>query len=158
MDILKDKDSLTENRNFVVDHDAAYLRFSYWSQFLNLNETQENNSWGKQSAILLNGNHPQQRIVEGIVNHCISIQNKCNSPVLNFYIYSRKAGKTIFKLPELPDKKSIKLEFKKEGLYEFYFHIAGSTSFSKITLNIFPSPNKNISIAENFDWNLKSPW
>tara|TARA_Y100001936_G_scaffold26568_1_gene24759 strand:+ start:428 stop:655 length:228 start_codon:yes stop_codon:yes gene_type:complete len=75
---------------------------------------------------------------------------------LNFYIYSKNAGKIILKLPLIPDNESIRLEFEKEGMYEVRFFVAGSTSFAKVNINVLP--RISTPIAKNFDWNLKPSW
>lgn len=144
------------NKDSIVDHDPQYIRFTYWSTLLSFNANHPTETSEKQKTIFLNSDYPGSLVKEGVVNTFISVRNNCNSPVLNFNIFSKKAGEIIFKLPELPNKKSFKLEFKKEGIYEMYFFIAGSTSFSKITLNIFPETTNPPS--KNFNWDLKSSW
>jgi len=144
------------NKDSIIDHDPQYLRFTYWSTLSSHNTNLQTETSEKQKTVFLNNNYPGSSIKEGVVNTCISVRNNYNSSVLNFNILSKKAGKTIFKLPELPQKKSIRLELKKAGIYEMYFFIAGSTSFSKITLNIFPGTTN--PPAKNFNWNMKSIW
>ena len=156
MNAPKTNASLKPNKESIVDHDPQHIRFTYWSALLSFNDVHPSDTSEKQNTIFLENHRQNSPVREGVANTSISIKNNCNFAVLNVNIFSKKAGKTVFSLPELPDKKSIRLEFKQEGTYELHFFIAGSTAFTKITFKILPETIK--SSAKNFDWDLKLPW
>ena len=151
-------DSQKLNAGSIVYHDPQYIRFAYWPTLLELNENHPPATRKDQKTVFLKNLSKNFALRESLVDGLISIKNNCNSPVLNFSIYSKKAEEQVFKLPELPDKNSIRLEFNKEGVYELNFFVAGSTSFSKITFNVLPALSAETPLAKNFDWNLKSQW
>ncbi|MEK9627573.1 MAG: hypothetical protein VW455_00980 [Nitrospinota bacterium] len=141
---------------FAIEHDSDYIRFEYWSTIIAFKENHPIESNREQKTVFLKSFSQHSTVIEGIANTVYSIKNNSNFPALHFYIYSRKAGKTVFKLPELPNTKSIKLEFKKEGIYELHFFLAGSRSFSKTLFEI--TPQSQTPPQNNFAWNLKLPW
>jgi hypothetical protein len=143
------------NEKSVIEHDSEYVKFRYWSTLLNFSESYPSELWNKQETILLNNDQDKFCSLYGITNTPISLQNNYNFPVFNLYLYSRNAEKIIFELPELLEKKSIKLEFIKEGVYELYFSVEGSLSISKTTFNI---TRTKISPSKNFQWKSESIW
>ncbi|MBN4077980.1 hypothetical protein JYT29_01480 [Nitrospina gracilis] len=152
---IKRDDSLEKNGVPVIGYDSEYLRFAYWSTLLNFSGSYSGEIWNKQKTILLNNGQHKPCSLQGITNTPISLQNNYNYPVFNLYIYSSATKKIIFELPELPENKSIKLEFNKDGVYELYFSAAGSSSISKTTFSI--SQTKN-SYEKNFHWKSESLW
>jgi hypothetical protein len=155
MHAIKIDGSLEKNSKSVIDYDPDYLKCTYWSTLLNFNESYSSEVWNKQKTILLNNAQDKPCSLQGITNTSISLQNNYNFPVFNLYIYSSNTEKVIFEFPELPEKKSIKLEFNKEGVYELYFSTAGSSSISKTTLNI---SRTKTSYSKNFQWKPESLW
>ncbi len=156
MNAPQTNESLKLSEDSIVYHDPEYLRFSYWSTRLDLNENHPPETRKDQKTIFLKNLNKNFAMTECLIDGLNSIRNNCNFPVLNISIYSKKA--LVFKLPELPDKKSIRLEFRKEGIYELNFFVAGSTSFSKITFNVLSALSAENPLAKNFDWNLKPNW
>ena len=148
--------SFKPSENFEIDHDPKFIRFAYWSTFNSFNENNPTESRKGQQTIFLNNCCQGSPSREVQIKNSVSIKNDCNNPVLNFYIYSKKARKIILKLPLIPKNESIRLEFEKEGMYEVRFFVAGSTSFAKVNLNVLP--RISTPIAKNFDWNLKPSW
>jgi hypothetical protein len=114
MHSIKGYGSPAKNAKFVIEHDPEYVKFTYWSTLLNFSESYPSNAWNKQETILLNNDQDKSYALQGITNTPISLRNNYNFPVFNLYIYSSNTEKVIFELPELPEKKSIKLEFIKE--------------------------------------------
>jgi hypothetical protein len=144
-----------KNGKSVIKYDPEYVKFAYWSMLLNFRESYPSEVWNKQKTILLNNDQDKSCSLQGITNTPISLQNNYNFPVFNLYIYSSNTEKIIFELPELPEKKSVKLEFNKEGVYELYFSAAGASSISKTTFNI---SRTKTSYSKNFHWNSESLW
>ncbi|MFT4579970.1 MAG: hypothetical protein ACI9UO_002822 [Nitrospinales bacterium] len=155
MHAIKSDSSPEKSEKSVIEYDSEYLRVVYWSTLLNSSGIYSNEAWNKQKTILLNNDQHNPCSLQGITNTPISLQNNYNYPVFNLYIYSSTTEKIIFELPDLPEKKSIKLEFNKDGIYELYFSTAGSSSISKTSFSI--SQTKN-SYAKNFHWNSESLW
>ncbi len=158
MQPLEKESSYIKTTTPAADYDPIYIKFSYLSMHLHFEGIHPAEIWKKQNTVLLNNCYLEPGFLEGVTNTSISLQNNCRSPVLNFHIYSKESGKTIFTLHEFPDKKSLRLEFKKAGTYEFHFFIAGSPFLSQITFKVLPSLSKKTSIKENFKWDLKPPW
>ncbi len=146
---IKVDGSPEKNGKSVIEHDSEYVKFTYWSTLLNFSESYPSELWNKQETILLNNDPDKSCSFQGITNTPISLQNNYNFPVFNLYIYSSDTEKVIFELPELPEKKSIKFEFIKEGVYELYCSAEGSSSISKTTFNITQT---KISPSKNFQW------
>jgi len=155
MHAIKVDSSPGKNGKSVIEHDPEYVKFKYWSTLLNFSENYPNEVWNKQRTILLNNGQDESSSLQDITNTSISLQNNYNFPVFNLYIYSSNTEKVVFELPELPEKKSIKLEFNKEGVYELYFSAAGSSSISKTILDI---SRTKISYSKNFHWKSESLW
>ena len=156
MNTLHKNNSFKPNENFEIDHDPKFIRFAYWSTLNSFNENNPPESRKGQQTIFLNNCYQGSPSREGQIKNSVSIKNDCNNPVLNFYIYSKKARKTILKLPLIPENESIRLEFEKEGMYEVRFFVPGSKSFAKVNLNVLPRISTPIS--RNFEWNLKPSW
>jgi hypothetical protein len=142
-----------KKENSIIEYDPKYLKFRYWSTLLNFSERHSSNAWNK--PIFLNKVQDELCSLQGTTRTPISLQNNFNFPVFNLYIYSSNTEKIIFELPELPEKKSIQLEFNIEGAYELYFSTAGSFSVSKTTLNI---SQIKTSYSKNFQWKSESLW
>jgi hypothetical protein len=155
MHAIKVNRSLEKNGNSVIEYDPDYVKFTYWSTLLNFSGSYPSEAWNIQKTILLNNDQDKSCSLQGITNTSISLRNNYNFAVFNLYIYSSNAEKIIFELPELPEKKSIQLEFNKEGIYELYFSVAGSSSISKTTFNI---SRKKTSYSKNFHWKSESLW
>ena len=153
MNVRHTKTPFTTNQFSPVDHNPQFIRFSYWSTFISSKENPVLEYQNEQKTIYLKNYSPGSLFREGVIDNYICIRNNCNASILNFNIYSNKARKTVLKLPELPDNKSIRLEFKKEGIYEFHFFIAGSISFSKFNFHVFFCTKT--SQTKKIDWNLK---
>ena len=143
------------NEKSVIEYDSEYLRVAYWSALLNFSGSYPSEAWNKQKTIFLNNDQHKPYSLQGSTNVPISLQNNYNFPIFDLYIYSSNTEKIIFELPELPEKKSVKLEFNKEGVYELYFSAAGSSSISKTILDI---SRTKISYSKNFHWKSESLW
>ena len=148
--------SIEVKKDGTLYHDPQYLRFNTWSALLSFKNIHLAENRKKQKAIFLKQLHKYPNTVKFAVNTYISINNNCDFLMINLNVYSKKAGKTIFRLPELPDKKSISLMFKEKGAYELYFFVVGSTAFTKTTLNIYPEEIN--PKPKNFDWDLNPNW
>jgi hypothetical protein len=145
-----------KNENSVIEYDPEYLKFTYWSTLLNFSENYSSEIENKQKTVLLNNDQDKPPYsLQGIIDTSISLQNNYNFPIFNLYIYSSNTEKIIFELPELPEKKSIRLEFNKEGVYELYFSATGSSSISKTSFNI---SRTKPSYSKNFHWKSESLW
>lgn len=139
----------------VIKFNNEYLKVEYWSTLLNFNESYSYAAWKKQQTILLNNDPHPSCYLQGTPNAPVSLQNNYAYSVFNLYIYSNHAEKVIFELAELPEKKSIKLEFNKEGVYELYYSNAESSFTGKTTFSI--SQPQNFSVKK-FHWNSESIW
>lgn len=141
--------------NPVLEYDSEYLKIAFGSTLLNFSGNYPSEVGSKQKTIFLNNEQHTPRSLQGIINTPISLQNNYHFPVFDLYMYSSNTEKIIFELPELPENKSIKLEFNKGGKYELYFSAPGSSSISKTTFNISQAKN---SYANKFHWNSESLW
>ena len=155
MHAIKEDNSLEKNEKSVIKYDSKYLRMGYWPTLLSFSKNYPNEAGNKQKTVFLNNDQHKSCSLQGTTNTPISLQNNYNFPIFNLYIYSSNTEKIIFELPELPEKKSIKLEFNKDGVYELYFSNTELASISKIIFNI--SQPKN-SYAKNFHWKSESLW
>jgi hypothetical protein len=143
------------NEKSVIEYDSEYLRVAYWSALLNFSGSYPSEAWNKQKTIFLNNDQHKPYSLQGSTNVPISLQNNYNFPIFDLYIYSSNTEKIIFELPELPENKSINLEFTRDGVYELFYCSGGSSSISKTTFRI--SQTKN-SCAKNFHWKPESLW
>ncbi len=153
MHAIKTNHSLEKHEKSVIEYDSEYLRIAYWSTLLNFIGSYPNEAGNKQKTIFLNNEQRESCPLQGTTNTPISLQNNYNFPVFNLYIYSSNEEKIIFEVPELPENKSIKLEFNKDGAYELYFFTTESAPISKITFNI---PQTKNAYVKNFHWKSES--
>jgi hypothetical protein len=155
MHAIKADSSPEKSGKSTIEYDSEYLRIGYWSTLLNLSGGYLNDAGNKQKTIFLNNNQHKTSSLKGVTKKPISLQNNYNFPIFNLYIYSSNTEKIIFVLPELPEKKSVQLEFNKDGVYELYFSTAESSPIVKTTFSISHAKN---SYAKKFHWDSKSFW